>query len=116
MRVAAIQCTASAPDREENLVRAGDLVSRAASQGAELIVVPEHFSFFGNAGVLRNSAQPRNGSVMHWASTVAEENGIWLVAGSFVELSGGRRYNTTCLVGPDGHLVATYRKIHLFDV
>src|ERR1700677_2997021 len=109
MRVAAVQCTASA-DREENLVRAGDLVSRAASQGAELVVVPEHFSFFGNAGALRNSAEPRNGAVMHWASSIAEDNGVWLVAGSSVELSSGRRYNTTCLVGPDGNLVATYRK------
>jgi predicted amidohydrolase len=115
MRVAAIQCTASA-DREENLVRAGDLVSRAASQGAELIVVPEHFSFFGNAGALRNSAEPRNGAVMHWASTIAEENGVWLLAGSSVEASGGRRYNASSLVGPDGKAVATYRKIHLFDV
>ena len=115
MRVAAVQCTATA-DREQSLVRAGDLVTRAASQGAELVVVPEHFSLFGNAATLRNSAEPRNGSVLRWASTIARENGIWLVAGSFVELSGGRRYNSSCLVGPDGHAVACYRKVHLFDV
>jgi deaminated glutathione amidase len=97
-------------------VRAGDLVTRAASQGAELVVVPEHFSFFGNTASLRNSAEPTKGSVLRWASTIARENGIWLVAGSFVELSGGRRYNSSCLVGPDGGTVACYRKIHLFDV
>jgi deaminated glutathione amidase len=115
MRVAAVQCTAKA-DREENLVRAGDLVTRAASMGAELVVVPEHFSLYGNAATLRNSAQPRKGPVLRWASTIAKENGVWLVAGSFVELSGGRRYNTTCVVGPDGQTVVCYRKIHLFDV
>jgi deaminated glutathione amidase len=115
MRVAAVQCTATS-DREQNLVRAGQLVSQAASQGAELIVLPEHFSLFGHAGVLRSSAEARNGRVLEWATSVAEEKGIWLVAGSSVELSGGRRYNTTCLVGPRGDLVATYRKIHLFDV
>ena len=115
MRAAAVQCTATA-DREQNLVRAADLVSRAASKGAELIVIPEHFSFFGNVGALRESAEPRNGAVLRWASTVAKENAVWLVAGSFVELSGGRRYNTSSLVAPDGRLVATYRKIHLFDV
>lgn len=115
MRVAAIQCTASS-DREQNLVRTGDLVSRAASQGAELVVVPEHFSLFGSTRALRNSAEPRNGAVLQWAATIAKESRIWLVAGSSVELSGGRRYNTSCLVGPDGELVATYRKIHLFDV
>ena len=115
MRVAAVQCTATA-DREQSLVRAGDLVTRAASQGAELVVVPEHFSLFGNTATLRNSAQPRNGSVLRWAATIARENRIWLLAGSFVELSGGRRYNSSCLVGPDGEMVASYRKIHLFDV
>jgi len=115
MRVAAVQCTASS-DRDENMVRAGELVAMAASQGAELVVVPEHFSLFGNAAVLRDSAQTRNGTVMAWAVTTARKHAIWLVAGSFVEQSGGRRYNTTCLVGPDGTVVASYRKIHLFDV
>jgi predicted amidohydrolase len=115
MRAAAVQCTAS-HDREENLVRAGDLVGRAASQGAELVVVPEHFSLFGNASVLRNSAEPLHGSVVRWATTIAKEHGVWLVAGSFVELSEGRRYNTTCVVSPAGEVTASYRKIHLFDV
>src|SRR5579863_153027 len=109
MRAAAVQCTAS-NDREENLVRAGDLVAQAASQGAELVVVPEHFSLFGNASVLRNSAEPLHGSVMRWASTMAKEHDVWLVAGSFVELAAGRRYNTTCLVSPEGTIVASYRK------
>ncbi len=97
-------------------MRAGDLVGRAASKGAELVVVPEHFSLFGNASALRNSAEPLHGSVMRWAETVAKEHGVWLVAGSFVELSAGRRYNTTCVVSPEGALTASYRKIHLFDV
>jgi predicted amidohydrolase len=115
VRVGAVQCTATT-DREQNFVRAGDLVARAASQGAELVVVPEHFSLFGNEATLRKSAEPRKGSVLRWASTIAHENRVWLVAGSFVELAGGRRYNTSCLVGPDGAVVASYRKIHLFDV
>jgi predicted amidohydrolase len=41
------------------------------------------------------------------------------VAGSFPErprTGDDRLSNTSCLVGPDGRLVAVYRKIHLFDV
>jgi deaminated glutathione amidase len=115
MRVAAVQCTATA-DREQSLTRTGDLVARAASQGAEMVVVPEHFSFYGNAAMLRDSAQSRRGAAMRWAATVAKQHGIWLVAGSFVEIAGGRRYNTSCMVSPDGEIVSTYRKVHLFDV
>lgn len=115
MRVAAVQ-TSATRDREENLASAGELVAKAAAQGAELIVVPEHFSVYGNASVLRESAQTKRATVMRWASDTAREHSVWLVAGSYVELSGARRYNTTSLVGPDGSIVGAYRKIHLFDV
>jgi len=115
MLVAAVQCTASA-DREKNLSRAGDLVAQASSQGAELVVLPEHFSMFGNAATLRNSAESGHGAVFDWAQGTAREQNVWLVAGSAVELAGGRRYNTSRIFSPDGALVAAYRKIHLFDV
>jgi predicted amidohydrolase len=49
-----------------------------------------------------------------WART----HGITLVGGSIVELREGRvkRSNTSLLFDPEGEIVATYRKIHLFDV
>src|SRR5665647_3489526 len=44
--------------------------------------------------------------------------GIFVLAGSIYEPSPepGRVYNTSALFGPDGGLLAVYRKIHLFDV
>jgi predicted amidohydrolase len=41
-----------------------------------------------------------------------------LCAGSWLEQSPtpGRAFNTSCVFGPDGALLARYRKIHLFDV
>ena len=49
-----------------------------------------------------------------WART----HGITLVGGSIAERREGReKLSNTCLVfDPEGQLVATYRKIHLFDV
>jgi len=51
-------------------------------------------------------------------STWARTHGITLVGGSIVELREGRekRSNTSLVFDSDGELVATYRKIHLFDV
>jgi predicted amidohydrolase len=116
MRVAAIQCTATA-DRSANLAAAGDLVAAAADDGAELVVLPELFSLYGNAAVLRASAEPLDGPTGTWAAEVARRHRIWLVAGSFVETTGpGRNHNTSLLVGPDGTALAHYRKLHLFDV
>jgi predicted amidohydrolase len=41
-----------------------------------------------------------------------------LLLGSIPErIEGSRRiYNTSVLLAPDGHVLATYRKIHLFDI
>jgi deaminated glutathione amidase len=48
----------------------------------------------------------------------ARAHGITLVGGSIAERREGReKLSNTCLVfDPEGQLVATYRKIHLFDV
>lgn len=40
--------------------------------------------------------------------------GRFLHAGSFLERDGDRLYNTSVVFGPDGAVLATYRKIHLF--
>src|SRR5213079_1337025 len=51
-------------------------------------------------------------------SSWARTHGVTLVGGSIVELRDGRdkRSNTSLVFDSDGEIVATYRKIHLFDV
>jgi deaminated glutathione amidase len=116
MRVAAIQCTATA-DRARNLARASELVAGAARDGAELVVLPELFSLYGDTATLRAGAEPLDGPTTAWAMEAAVDHRIWLVAGSFVEGVGrSRNHNTSILVGPDGTVEARYRKLHLFDV
>ena len=116
MRVAAVQTTASA-DRPGNLAAARERVTAAVGDGAELVVLPELFSLYGNAPTLRAGAEPLDGPTAQWAAEVASDHRIWLVAGSFVEaVARGRNHNTSVLVGPDGGVVARYRKLHLFDV
>jgi len=118
MRVAAIQTTAG-DDREANLTAAGTLVAEAAAAGAELVVLPEYFSVAGTPDVLRAGSESLDGPTVSWAAATAVRHGIHLVAGSFPERTGatdGRLANTSCLLAPDGTVVAVYRKIHLFDV
>ncbi len=50
---------------------------------------------------------------MSTISRIAEEYGIYAVAGPVVERAGPRLYLTTIAVGPDGRLVGKYRKISL---
>lgn len=116
MRVAAVQ-TECTPDRERNLTTAAALVERAAGQGARLVALPELFASLGSARRMVELAEPLDGPTRAWASALARRHEIWLLAGSMVERApGDRLFNTALLLGPDGVLEATYRKIHLFDV
>ena len=47
-----------------------------------------------------------------------DSHGAWILVGSLAETSAdpSRPSNTSVLIGPDGVVVARYRKIHLFDV
>lgn len=63
----------------------------------------------------RQNAQALDGPLVEALASLAEEHKIWLHGGSIAERStDGNFYNTSLMFAPDGELVATYRKIHLF--
>ena len=117
VRAAVIQTTATT-DRDRNLDVAGALVGGAVAEGAALVVLPEYFSVAGDPEALRAGAERLDGPTVSWAGALARQHGIWLVAGSFPEAPeypGGPLHNTSCMLAPDGTVVAVYRKVHLFD-
>jgi predicted amidohydrolase len=117
VRAAAVQLQ-STPDRDRNLEAADRLTREAANAGAELVVLPEKWPALGTPEQTIAAAEPFDGPVVQWATGIAAELGVDLVAGSFSEHVDGdeRGRNTSIHVGPDGELKATYRKIHMFDV
>jgi predicted amidohydrolase len=116
MRVAAIQLT-STPDMDRNLARARELTEAAAGRGAQLVALPEHFAYQGPEGREPPSAQPLEGPLVAAFGELAQKLGIFLLLGSFPEKTapGARLCNTSVVLGPEGRILAVYRKIHLFD-
>ena len=117
--VAAVQMV-SGPDREYNLIQAGQLITTAAEQGASLIVLPENFAHMGMAETdkLALREQPGQGPIQSFLSEQAKRHGLWLVGGT-IPMAGttANRVRAACLVYDDlGRQVARYDKIHLFDV
>jgi predicted amidohydrolase len=117
VRAGAVQLTAT-DDTDRNLATADRLVREAAAGGASLVVLPEKWSVLGTPEQLLAGAEPLDGRSLTWASEIAAELGIDLVAGSVVELVEGdeKTANTSVHFGPDGRRRAVYRKVHMFDV
>jgi deaminated glutathione amidase len=117
VRASAVQLNSN-EDKGRNLEIAERLVRRAASEGADLAVLPEKFNVIGSPEQLIAGAEPLDGPTLRWAGALAAELGLWLVAGSIVERVEGddKLRNTSVLLTPDGGVSAVYRKIHMFDV
>ncbi|MEO8797256.1 MAG: carbon-nitrogen hydrolase family protein, partial [Polyangiaceae bacterium] len=117
---AAVVQLSSQDDVTWNLARVQALALEARDRGAELITLPENFAFFGEEATKREIAEDLAGSgqIMSTLRSTAIALGVWIVAGGMPEKSGNfeRPYNTSVLLAPTGDVVASYRKIHLFDV
>ncbi|MGH2860083.1 MAG: carbon-nitrogen hydrolase family protein [Solirubrobacteraceae bacterium] len=117
LRAAAVQLNAT-EDVDRNLQIADRLTRHAATQGAQLVVLPEKWTVLGRSEVMEQHAQTLDGPAARWASDIAKELQIDLIAGSFVEKRGDqpKTANTSLHIGPDGTIAAAYRKMHMFDV
>lgn len=120
MKIGLVQLS-SGDDIAANLEQAEALVREAAGQGAEVIALPEVMHLrVGRAMADRYlaSAEPIPGPTTQRFAAIASALGVHLLLGSIVERSDDpkRTYNTAVLLGPDGSIAATYRKVHLFDV
>jgi deaminated glutathione amidase len=117
LRVAAIQLTSGA-DRDANLRRIDRLLERAAAQGCQLAALPE-VANVRTEPVRHSDAEPVPGPTTNRLAESARRLGIWINGGSLLEQSAEaepRAFNTSVLIDPHGRIVASYRKIHLFDV
>lgn len=121
LRVAAVQMCSS-DDLAANLATVRALTDRAAAEGAQLVVLPECFSFLGRKEgdklAIAETLDGR-GRVASTLCELAAKHSIWIVGGGTPEIVPGdirRTHNTALVVDPRGDIAARYRKIHLFDV
>jgi len=116
-RVAALQL-ASGPNVKGNLNEAGRLVEMAATQGAQLVALPEYFAIMGlkDGDKVKAREKPGTGPIQDFLAATARRHRIWLVGGSVpLECADPGKVRNTCLVYDDkGALAARYDKIHLF--
>jgi predicted amidohydrolase len=126
-----LACTA---DKAHNLAHARTKVLEATKRGAKIVVLPECFNspygtkyFPQYAETLLPSPPTEDQSpTFHALSKLAKEANAYIVGGSIPELvqdegakdaeDGKKWYNTNLTFAPSGELLASHRKVHLFDI
>ena len=98
------------------------LIRQAAKDGAKLILTPEGVNLLEQRREGRERAvtdQDADAAVTGLRD-LARELGVWLLIGSAIVWSGregdGRAANRSLLIDDGGEIVATYDKLHVFDV
>lgn len=114
MRLALFQSPPTDGDVADALLDAGRLLRGAAALGARMLVLPELFLPGYNRPDLHGLlAQTRDGHWIHALGRLAREAGCGLTFG-WAERDGERIYNAATALGPDGAVLAHYRKIQLY--
>jgi len=118
MKIALIQMT-SGVDVAANLEYVTTQIREAAGVGARFIATPENSDFMvDGADKKRMGAYDENTHpFLSRFSELAKELNVTLLLGSIaVRLDDGQLNNRSYLFSPAGEVVASYNKIHLFDV
>ena len=116
MKAAVLQINSGA-DRDRNIEVAGDLLRAAVADGAEFVVLPEKWPLLGDGKALTDGAETLDGEAISAARFWAADHQIFILAGSFTEISeDGLPTNTSVMITPGGQILAGYGKIQLFDV
>jgi predicted amidohydrolase len=119
LRVACVQLT-STTKIEENIEISSALVREAHGKGARFITMPEVVNLCQRRSEeAKASVQlQENEKALAAYRALAQELGVWLLAGSLaIKLPNDERLaNRQFLIDDKGGIVASYDKIHMFDV
>ncbi len=97
---------------EEKCHQFQPLVDEAASQKADLVVLPETLTFYATGKNYVDCAEPVPGPSTEYFGRLAKQHNLYIVAG-LLERDGRLVYNVAVLIGPDGQMVGKYRKVTL---
>src|SRR6516162_5570390 len=119
MRIALGQLAATM-HKEENLELARRAIRDARAGGADLLLFPEVFMAFfppRSGATPASLAEPLDGPFVTALATEARAHNLYVGCGVWETAAGERTraHNTALLLGPDGSLLLSYRKTHMYD-
>ncbi|MFA0834542.1 MAG: carbon-nitrogen hydrolase family protein [Methanobacterium formicicum] len=103
-------------DKSENIARAISMIHEAAPN-SDLVILPEMWNCPYQTSLFPEYAEERgNSPTLDAISKSAKDDGVYIVAGSIPEKQDGNIYNSCFIFNPQGEIIGTHRKVHLFDI
>lgn len=107
-------------DKNINISNARTSIQSASKKGAIIVLLPEMWNCPYSTDYFHRFSEDfddqESSPSYSMLSDLACREGITIVGGSVPERCGDRLYNTCCVFGPKGELLAKHRKLHMFDV
>ena len=103
-------------EKARSMEKAEHFIKTAASEGAEVISLPEMWNCPYSNDYFSDYAEPEDGKTVDFLSGLARSLGVYIVGGSIPEADGGKIYNTSFSFNREGNLIGKHRKVHLFDI
>lgn len=119
LQVGFVQQACGSADRKVNLDTSIRGIREAASQGAELVLLPElhlgpYFCQTEDCSEF-DAAEPIPGPTTEILGALAKRLGIVIVGSLFERRASGLYHNTAVVLEKDGTLIGKYRKMHIPD-
>jgi len=112
-RLAAVHfCPSAGSTNAEKCEQFAPLITKAAEQKADLVVLPETLTYYGSNRTYADCAETIPGPSTEYFGKLAAQHNLYLVAG-LLERDEHRVFNVAVLVGPDGRVQGKYRKVTL---
>ena len=114
--ILSLQFTPKAGDKQFNLQKVSEIISKYSDKKLDLVVIPEFFSTGICDDAFINSPEDANGGeVVKFLSETARKYNTNIVCGTASERVGEKLFNTAFVLNRSGELIGKYRKIHLYN-
>lgn len=103
-------------DKDFNLRKVEEFIEENSDKKLDLVLLPEFFSTgIDHYSFLNFPENEQGGKTILKIKELAKKFQTNIVAGSVIEKSKDKLYNTSFVINRQGFVVAKYRKIHLFN-
>jgi len=111
-----IQFNPKTGDKEFNIARIEQFIYENSDKNIDLILLPEFFSTGIDHNSFLNFPEDKNGgNTINRVKNIAKKFSVNIIAGSVIEKSDNKLYNTSFAINKYGEIIGKYRKIHLFN-